>query len=320
MAKPTVLMITPMLPPIAAQLEERFDPLWLPGAPDREAVLARAADMARGIGMFPSGGVDAALMDRLGKLEIIAVAGAGYEGVDVPAAKARDILVTNAPDALTGEVADVAMALIVMTVRRLAAADAYLRAGKWEAEGPMPISPGSLRGGTLGILGLGRIGRAVAHRAEAFGLKIAYHGRTRQEDVAYAYHESPEALAEASDILLAATPGGSETRHIIGAGVLEKLGPKGYLVNIGRGSAVDEAALVAALEAGTIAGAGLDVYEEEPRVHPGLVAREDVVLLPHLASGSVPTRTAMGQAMVDNLAAWFDTGRPLSPIAEMARD
>lgn len=317
MAKPTVLMMTPMLPAIVAKLEERFDVLWLPGAPDPGAVIEQAAGTARGIGMFPTGVVDAALMDRLGTLEVIAVAGAGYEGVDVAAALARNILVTNAPDALTQEVADVAMALIVMTVRRLAAGDAYLRAGKWEANGPMPISPGSLVGGTLGILGFGRIGHAVARRAGAFGLKIAYHGRTRQEGVPHAYFDSPAALAEASDILLVATPGGAETRHIVDAAVLEKLGPKGYLINIGRGTAVDEAALVAALEAGTIAGAGLDVYEEEPRVHPGLIAREDVVLLPHLASGSVPTRTAMGRVMFDNLEAWFGTGRGLSPIAEM---
>lgn len=317
MAKPTVLMMTPMLPPIVAKLEERFEILWLPGAPDREAVLEQAAATARGIGMFPTGVVTAEMIDRLTRLEVIAVAGAGYEFVDVPAAKARNILVTNAPDALTQEVADVSMALIVMTVRRLAAADAYLRAGKWEANGPMPLSPGSLTGGTLGILGLGRIGRAVARRAEAFGLKIAYHGRSRQDGVSYAFHDSPQALAEASDILLVATPGGADTRHIVDAEVLGKLGPTGYLVNVGRGTAVDEAALVAALEAGTIAGAGLDVYEEEPRAHPGLIGREDVVLLPHLASGSVPTRTAMGQAMLDNLEAWFSTGRGLSPIAEM---
>ena len=320
MAKPTILMMTPMLPAIVAKLEDRFDVLWLPGAPDPEAVIDRAADRARGIGMFPTGAASAGLMDRLGKLEVIVVAGAGYEGVDVPAARARAILVTNAPDALTQEVADVTMGLIVMTVRRLAAADAYLRAGKWEANGPMPISPGSLVGATLGILGYGRIGRAVAQRAEAFGLKIAYHGRSRQTGVPHAYFDSPSALAEASDILLVATPGGAETRHIVDAAVLAKLGPKGYLVNVGRGTAVDEAALVAALEAGTIAGAGLDVYEDEPRVHPGLIGREDVVLLPHLASGSVPTRTAMGQVMLDNLEAWFATGRGLSPIPEMAAD
>jgi lactate dehydrogenase-like 2-hydroxyacid dehydrogenase len=320
LAKPTVLMMTPMLPPIVAKLEERFEILWLPGAPDPKAVIDQAAETVRGIGMFPTGVVDAEMFSRLRKLEIIAVAGAGYEGVDVPAARAHNVLVTNAPDALTQDVADVAMALIVMTVRRLAAADAYLRAGKWEAKGPMPISPGSLAGGTLGILGFGRIGRAVARRAEAFGLKIAYHGRTRQEGVGHAYFDSAHALAEASDILLVATPGGAETRHMVNADVLAKLGSRGYLVNIGRGTAVDEAALVAALEAGTIAGAGLDVYEDEPRVHPGLIAREDVVLLPHLASGSVPTRTAMGQAMLDNLDAWFTTGRGRSPVAEMASD
>ena len=170
----------------------------------------------------------------------------------------------------------------------------------------------------IGILGLGRIGHAVAKRAEAFGLEIAYHGRRRQDGVAYAYHDSPAALAEACDILLVATPGGGETRHIVDARLLKALGPSGYLVNIGRGSAVDEAALVAALEAGTIAGAGLDVYEDEPRVHPGLIPLQNAVLLPHLASGSVPTRTAMGQAMFDNLDAWFETGKPLTPIAELS--
>lgn len=318
MSKPTVLMTTPMLPAIVEALNARFETLWLPGASDPEAVIADAADRVRAIGMFPTGRVDGAFMDRLPKLEIVAVAGAGYEGVDVAAARDRSVMVTNAPDALTAEVADVAMALIVMTVRKLAAADAYLRAGRWEAEGPMKLSSGSLVGARLGILGLGRIGHAVAKRAEAFGLTIAYHGRTRQQGVAYAYHDSPEALAEACDILLVATPGGGETRHIVDAQLLKALGPTGYLVNIGRGSAVDEAALVAALEAGTIAGAGLDVYEDEPRVHPGLIPLENAVLLPHLASGSVPTRTAMGQAMFDNLDAWFETGKPLTPVAELS--
>jgi len=317
LAKPTVLMLTPMLPAIVEKLNARFETHWLPGAADPEAVIADAAERVRAIGMFPTGKVDAALMRRLPNLEIVAVAGAGYEWVDVAEAKARSVMVTNAPDALTAEVADVAMALIVMTVRKLAAADAYLRAGRWEAEGPMKLSPGSLVGATLGILGLGRIGHAVAKRAEAFGLKIAYHGRRRQDGVAYAYHDSPEALAEACDILLVATPGGADTHHMIDARILEKLGPSGYLVNIGRGTAVDEAALVAALEAGTIAGAGLDVYEDEPRVHPGLVGLENAVLLPHLASGSVPTRTAMGQAMLDNLEAWFETGKPVSPVSDM---
>lgn len=318
MSKPTVLMTTPMLPAIVEALNARFETLWLPGASDPDAVIAGAADRVRAIGMFPTGKVDGAFMDRLPKLEIVAVAGAGYEGVDVAAARYRSVMVTNAPDALTAEVADVAMALIVMTVRKLAAADAYLRAGRWEAEGPMKLSSGSLVGARLGILGLGRIGHAVAKRAEAFGLTLAYHGRTRQQGVAYAYHDSPEALAEACDILLVATPGGGETRHIVDARLLNALGPSGYLVNIGRGSAVDEAALVAALEAGTIAGAGLDVYEDEPRVHPGLIPLENAVLLPHLASGSVPTRTAMGQAMFDNLEAWFETGRPLTPVAELS--
>ncbi|MDQ0313906.1 2-hydroxyacid dehydrogenase [Amorphus orientalis] len=317
MTKTPLLMVTPLLPATCETLEADFELHRLAEANDPDALLADVADRIRAIAMFPTGGVDRALMERLPNLEIIGVAGAGYEGVDLAAAEARGIAVTQAADALTEEVADIAMALVVMTVRRLTAADAYLRAGRWENDGPFPVSPHSLRGATLGILGLGRIGRAVARRAEAFGLSIAYHARSRRDDVDYAYCETPEALAKASDIFVVATPGGAATHHLVNAEVLKALGPDGYLINIGRGPTVEETALVAALEAGTIAGAGLDVYEHEPKVPRALIGRDDVVLLPHLASGSVPTRTAMGQLMIDNLRAWFERGETLTPVPEI---
>ncbi|MEW5425153.1 2-hydroxyacid dehydrogenase [Amorphus sp. 3PC139-8] len=318
MTQPTVLLLTPMLPVTRAALDDRFDLVALADAEDKEARLAKVADRVRAIAMFADGRVDGALMNRLPKLEIVSVFGVGYDGVDAAEAARRGILVTNTPDVLTDEVADTAMALTIMTVRRLGAAERYLRAGQWTAKGPFPLTPGSLVGATMGILGLGRIGRAVAARASAFGLKIAYHGRSRQ-DVPYAYYDSPAALAEASDILMIATPGGAETRHLVDADVLKALGSRGYLVNIGRGSTVDETALAAALEAGTIAGAGLDVFAEEPQVPEALLGRDDVVLLPHVASASLPTRTAMGQLMVDNLSAWFESGRVLTPVPETPR-
>lgn len=315
MTKPTVLLITPMLPVIRTMLDERFDLVALADAEDREARIDEVADSVRAIAMFADGRVDGALMDRLPKLEIVSVFGVGYDGVDAKEAARRGIMVTNTPDVLTDEVADTAMGLTIMTVRRLGAAERYLRAGEWPVKGPFPLTKGSLVGATMGILGLGRIGRAVADRATAFGLTIAYHGRSRQ-DVPYTYYDSPAALAEASDILMVATPGGADTRHLVDADVLKALGENGYLINIGRGSTVDEDALVAALETGTIAGAGLDVFTKEPQVPEALMARDDVVLLPHVASASWPTRTAMGQLMVDNLSTWFDTGGVLTPVAE----
>jgi lactate dehydrogenase-like 2-hydroxyacid dehydrogenase len=220
---------------------------------------------------------------------------------------------------LDAEVADTAMALLLMTVRELGAAERYLRAGRWAASGPYRLSPLTMAGRTLGILGLGRIGLEIAKRAEPFGLEIAYHNRSPRADVPYAYHPSLVELACAVDTLLVVVPGGAATHHIVDAEVLAALGPDGVLVNIGRGSVVDTDALVAALQTGTIAGAGLDVHEDEPQVPQELIDVETAVLLPHVGSASVATRRAMGQVVLDNLTSWFANGTAVTPVPVVNR-
>jgi lactate dehydrogenase-like 2-hydroxyacid dehydrogenase len=238
----------------------------------------------------------------------------GYDSVDTDATRARGVVVTNTPDVLDAEVADTAMGLLLMTVRELGAAERYLRAGRWAAEGAYRLTPHTIAGRTLGIAGLGRIGLEIAKRAEPFGLRIEYHNRRRRDDVPFPYHASLVELAAAVDTLMIVLPGGAATHHVVDAEVLAALGPDGILINIGRGSVVDTDALVAALTNGTIAGAGLDVYEDEPQVPQDLIDIETAVLLPHVGSASVSTRRAMGQLVTDNLISWFDTGKAVTPV------
>jgi len=215
---------------------------------------------------------------------------------------------------LDDEVADTAMALTIMAVRRLPQAERFLREGKW-VENSFPLTA-SLRGRTMGILGLGRIGRAIADRAKSFGLDIAYHGRREQPDVPYRYHASLLDMAKACDILMVAAPGGPETRRLVDAEVLRALGSDGVLINIARGSLVDEQALIEALRTGVILAAGLDVLDNEPHVPAELIALDNAVLLPHVGSASVKTRRAMADCVVDNLVAWSEGRPPLTPVAE----
>jgi lactate dehydrogenase-like 2-hydroxyacid dehydrogenase len=281
----------------------------------QEAGLEQAAGEIRGVAAGashdPLGG---AFFDRFPKLEILASCGVGYDHVDAKEAARRGIIVTNTPDVLTEEVADTALGLLISTVRRLPQADAYLRAGKW-LDKAFPFTD-TLRGKSLGIVGLGRIGAAIARRAEAFGLAISYHSRSAKPGIPYPYYPTLEGLAKAVDILMVITPGGAGTKHLINAKILEALGPKGVLINMSRGSVVDEKALIEALKAGKIASAGLDVFEHEPKVPAELIAMENVVLLPHVGSASVHTRNAMGQLTVDNLKSWFDGKGLLTPVAE----
>jgi hydroxypyruvate reductase len=244
----------------------------------------------------------------LPKLEIISVFGVGYDGVPLAPCRERGIRVTNTPDVLTDDVADIASALILMTSRRLAEAERFTRAGSWTSA-PFPLAH-ALRGKTAGILGLGRIGKAIAQRLSAHGMKIAYHGRQPQ-DVPYQYCDSLVALAEASDFLIIACPGGPGTKHLVNAEVLSALGSKGTLINIARGSVVDEKALIQALQNQVIRAAGLDVFENEPHVPAELIACENTVLFPHVGSATHETRRAMAQLVIDNLAAHF-AGRDLS--------
>jgi lactate dehydrogenase-like 2-hydroxyacid dehydrogenase len=311
-AKPDILILRPVMQTVTDQLARRFPLSRLWEESDRDAFLDRIGPRIRGV--VAGGPVDADLIARLPALEIVSNFGVGYDGVDTAACAAAGVVVTNTPDELTDEVADLALGLLLATVRELPQADRYVRAGRW-LERPYPLTA-TLRGRRLGILGLGRIGRAIAGRAAAFGLAIAYHGRSRQPDVPYDYHETPADLARAVDILMVVAPGGAGTRHIVNAEVLEALGPDGVLINVARGSLVDETALITALEAGTIRAAGLDVFADEPRVPERLIARDNVVLLPHVGSASVHTRNAMAQLVVDNLMSWFDGRGPLTPVPE----
>jgi lactate dehydrogenase-like 2-hydroxyacid dehydrogenase len=307
-----ILLLKKMHPLVEETLAGRFTVHRLDGAPDPDALLAEVGPRIRGLCV--GGAVDGALMDRLPKLELIANFGVGYDAVDAGAAAERNIVVTNTPDVLTDEVADLAVGLVLATVRRLPQADRYLREGHWP-KAPFPLTA-SLRGRRVGILGLGRIGKAIAARLAGFEVEIAYYGRNRQADVPFAYHDSPVALAKAVHVLIVVAPGGAETKGLVDAQVLEALGPEGILVNVARGSVVDEAALIAALRANTILGAGLDVFENEPHVPPELAALENTVLLPHVGSASEHTRRAMAQLCVDNVLSWFEGRGPLTPVAE----
>jgi lactate dehydrogenase-like 2-hydroxyacid dehydrogenase len=316
MARPTVLMPGPMNDVAMAGCAEHFEVIRLWEADDPEAVFAARGQEVLAVATAGRIPIDADLMDRLPKLQIVSNFGVGYDKVDAVAAAERGVVVTNTPDVLNDEVADTALGLLLMTVRELPQAERYLRAGKWKT-GPYPLTPARLNGRTMGILGLGRIGEAIARRAEAFGVSIAYHNR-RPKEVGYRYYPTLVELARAVDILMIVIPGGDETNHLVNKEVLTALGPNGILINVARGTVVDESALVEALGSGTILSAGLDVFEHEPEIHPGLLELPNAVLLPHVGSASVPTRAAMGQLVVDNLTAWFETGKPITPVAESA--
>ena len=288
--------------------------LWLEPNPD--LWLAEWAPRIRALAMTGAHApLDEAYMRQYPNLEIISNFGVGYDNIDAKAAARLGIIVTNTPGVLDDEVADTALGLMIMTVRQLPQAERYLRAGQWAAKGAFPLSP-SLRGRTVGILGLGRIGKAIATRVSAFGLTVVYHGRHAQADVAYRYYPSLIEMAKASDVLIVVAPGGSATRHIIDAQVLKALGPDGVLINIARGSLVDEKALIEALRNKTILAAGLDVFENEPSVPQDLTALDNAVLLPHVGSASVKTRRAMAECVVSNVFAWADGKPPVSPVPE----
>lgn len=313
---PVVLFPGPMNDTVMQGCESRFDVLRAWEADDPESVIDDRAKDVAGIATVGHRRVDADLMSRLPNLQIVANFGVGYDSVDAAEAARRGVVVTNTPGVLDDEVADTALGLLLMTVRELPQSERYLRAGRWAEEGPYPLTPATLRGRSLGILGLGRIGETIAARAEAFGLAIGYHNRRAKPESPYRYFPTLLEMAHEVDTLLIATPGGDETKHLVNAEVLSALGDQGVLINVARGSVVDEAALAAALGSGTILAAGLDVYEDEPRVHPDLLTMDRVVLLPHVGSASITTRQAMGQLVVDNLVSWFDRGRPVTPVSE----
>ncbi|MER8482780.1 2-hydroxyacid dehydrogenase [Mesorhizobium sp. M1322] len=295
------------------RIDRTFSRVWIE-RPDASLVTDAMRRTVRGIAAF--GGINAALIDALPNLEIIANFGVGYDSVDARHAAQRGVMVTNTPDVLTEEVADTAIGLLINTVRDLPRAETWLRDGSWARNGNYPLSRLTLRGRSVGIFGMGRIGLAIARRLEAFGLPIAYHNRRRVEGLAYEYHGTLKGLAEAADTLISVAPGGASTEKAVNAEILSALGPNGVFVNIGRGSTVDEAALAAALANGTIAAAGLDVFADEPNVPPALLAAPNTSLLPHVGSASEHTRRAMADLCVDNLVSWFSEGRALTPVPE----
>ena len=313
MTRPTVLMPAPMHEVVIEGCDERFELLRLWEAADPDAVLAARGPDVLAIATGGQRRVDGPLLDRLPNVQIVANFGVGYDSVDVHAANERGVVVTNTPGVLDDEVTDTAMGLLLMTVRELNRAEQYLRAGKWSAEGPYPLTKSTMAGRRVGILGLGRIGEEIARRAEIFGMTVGYHNRN-QKDVPYRYYPTLLEMARDVDTLVVVVPGGAATHHLVDAEVLEALGPDGVLVNVGRGTVVDEAALIEALRTGTIQAAGLDVYENEPNVPQELIDLENTVLLPHVGSASEPTRRAMGQLVVDNLENWFEMGKPLTPV------
>ena len=306
MSQPCVVRVGPLMPFLSDALERAY------AAPS----LADVGSATAGLTVAVAGGgtvIGAAEMDALPDLEAVANFGVGYDNVDVEEATRRGIVVSNTPDVLTDAVAELAVALVLDVLRQVSAADRFVRRGEWAAGKQVPLTR-EVRGSAVGILGLGRIGQAVAERLEPFGARIGYHSRS-PKDVAWTYHPTASALARASDVLVVLTPGGAETHHLVDASVLDALGPEGFLVNVARGSVVDEVALVAALEEGRLAGAGLDVFADEPQVPTALLGRDDVVLLPHVGSATVQTREAMATLVLDNIAAFLATGELVTPVS-----
>ena len=307
-----VLAVAALMPFLMEQLQREYTVHDRIHVSDPEA-FAKVAPRIRGVVANGEAKVPRELIGKLPALEVISVFGVGYDGVDVAAAHERGVPVTNTPEVLNDDVADLAIGLLLSIARRIPQADKFVRSGEW-TKGPIPLAR-KATGARLGIVGIGRIGQAIAHRAQAFRMEIAYTARSPRAGIPYTYYPSAEALAEAVDFLVVITPGGAATRGMIDAKVLKALGPQGYLINVARGTVVDQPALIAALKAGDIAGAALDVFIDEPNVPAELREMTNVVLTPHIGSGTRQTREAMGQLTFDNLRAHF-AGEPLlTPVA-----
>jgi lactate dehydrogenase-like 2-hydroxyacid dehydrogenase len=284
------------------------------GSSDPALVTAEIAQRVRGIASMTT--ISAALIDKLQKLEIIANFGVGYDAIDAQHAATKGVMVTNTPDVLTEEVADTTLGLLLNTLREFSAAERYLRDGSWVERGNYRLTPLTLRGRRVGIFGMGRIGQAIAQRLEAFGVAIAYHNRRAVDGSPYHYHPTLIGLAQAVDTLIVVVPGGDGTRDAVNADVLRALGSNGVLINIGRGSTVDEDAVAEALHRGVIAAAGLDVFKNEPNIPQRLMEAPNCVLLPHVGSASMHTRLAMADLCVDNLVSWFSGKVAVTPVPE----
>ncbi len=302
-----ILQAGPLLPSVEQALNSAYTVHRLWQAEDRKALLAEIAPRVRAIATSGNVGAKAELIDALPKLEIISCFGVGVDAIDTGYCEKKGVIVTNTPDVLTDEVADLAIGLTLATLRRIPQGDAFVRAGQWPG-GKFPLTD-KLGGKTMGILGFGRIGQAIGQRAEAFGVTVVHSG-PRDKGTGHRYYADLAEMAAAVDILMIACPGGPETEKLVDARVIAALGPKGYVINIARGSVVDEPALVEALVQGKLKGAGLDVFVNEPQVPEALFTLENVVLQPHVGSATHQTRAAMGDLVVRNLAAHF-SNQPL---------
>ncbi|UQY36915.1 2-hydroxyacid dehydrogenase [Pseudomonas fulva] len=307
-----LLMIGPLSPALVERIEQTYRVHRFWEIDDQPGWLRTHADSIDAIATSGVFGARAELIEALPNLKAIISFGVGYDAIAVDTAKKRGITVTNTPGVLDNCVADTAVAILLDLGRRISEADRFVRAGEWQ-NARFPLA-GSIGGKVCGIVGMGNIGRAIAKRVEAFGMTVIYHNRRRRDDVAYTYHETLEGLLEAADYAVLVVPGGSATDKLIGAEQLRALGPKGYLVNIARGSVVDEQALVTALQRGTIAGAALDVFADEPQVPAALLALDNVVLTPHIGSGTHETRQAMADLFFANLDGFFRQGKAVTPV------
>jgi len=313
--KPDILVFGPAKPVVISGLSGSFTLHNFENHRDLGRLSVAAAEKIRGIAVTDLLAVDALMLSRLPKVEIIAAFGVGYDHIDVAAAKQHNAVVTHTPDVLTEETADAALGLLIATVREFIKADRYLRSGLW-ANQPYPLTAASTRDRTVGLVGMGRIGKAIARRLDAMRIPVVYHARRAAEGVTYRHYPKLLDMAKAVDALIVMVPGGASTAHMVNAEVLGALGPNGVVINMSRGSVIDEQALIDALKKGTILAAGLDVFAKEPLVPDELKALQNAVLLPHIGSATVLTRHAMDQLVVDNLKAWFEGKLPPSPVPE----
>jgi hydroxypyruvate reductase len=310
--KPRLLQHGRLMPSLESELAAEFDmhPFW--NEADPGAFLAARGEEFVGLVTSARVGADAALIDALPSLKVISSFGVGYETLDIEAAKRRGVVVSNTPDVLNDCVADLAFGLLIDVARGMSAGDRFVRRGEWERNAFQFTT--RVSGKRLGVLGLGRIGQAIAKRSTGFDMEVRYHSRRPVTGVSWGYEASAVALADWADFLVVACAGGTATRHLVSSDVLAALGPKGFLINISRGSVVDEQALIKALADKRIAGAALDVYEDEPHVPEALLSLENAVLLPHVASGTHETRKAMNNLVVSNLRSYFARGQVETPI------
>lgn len=313
MSKPAATVLIPgwMHEHARNMLSTQFNLIEIPDG-DIHAHLSRdTRGLIRGVACRTR--IDSQFIDALPNLEIITSYGVGYDAVDAAYARSKNIIVTNTPDVLNEEVADLTLGLLISVVREIPKAHAFVREGRWKIS-EYPLSRNTLRNRRVGIYGMGRIGRCIARRIEAFGLPVAYYSRRPADGVAYDHFPSLLELAHAVDVLIAIVPGDASTTKTVNAGVLSALGPEGVFINVGRGTVVDEDALISALRTRSIAAAGLDVIADEPNVSDDMLALDNLTILPHIGSATVATRTAMADLLARNLISWFQSGAAITPV------